>query len=97
KGIAAALAKAGAAVAIHERQPSEAATAVATALAGEHGVRTALVMADFRDPTSIAPMFAAFDRVFDSIDILVNNAGFEVPEAAEAIVLDAWEDVLRVN
>jgi len=97
KGIAAALAGAGAAVAVHEREPSEAATAVAAALAREHGVKAALMTADFRDPASVAPMFAAFDQIFDGVDILVNNAGFEIAQAAEAIAVDEWEDVLRVN
>jgi NAD(P)-dependent dehydrogenase (short-subunit alcohol dehydrogenase family) len=97
KGIAAALAEAGAAVAVHARTPSPGADAFAAELVEKQGVRTGVVTGDFLDPATIPAMFAAFDRQFGGIDILVNNAGFEVAEAAEKIALADWEAVLRVN
>jgi glucose 1-dehydrogenase len=97
KGIATALAQAGANVAIHARQPSPAADAFAEALAVECATEVRVVTADFLDPGSIVPMFTAFDQSFSAIDILVNNAGYEIAEAAEKVPLDDWESVLRVN
>lgn len=97
KGIAAGLAEAGANVAMHAREPSAEATVFAAELQARCGVKAAILTGDFLDAGSIPAMFDAFDAAFDRIDILVNNAGFEVPEAAEAIALDAWEAVLRVN
>jgi glucose 1-dehydrogenase len=97
KGIATGLARAGARVAIHAREPSPAATAFAGALGEECATEVRVLTGDFLDSGSIAPMFAAFDQAFAGIDILVNNAGFEVAEAAERIELADWESVLRVN
>jgi glucose 1-dehydrogenase len=97
KGIATGLAAAGAAVAVHAREPSPGADAFAAALARDHGVKTGVVTGDFLDGAAIPAMFAAFDLQFAGIDILVNNAGFEVAEAAEKIALAEWEAVLRVN
>jgi glucose 1-dehydrogenase len=97
KGIATALGRAGAAVAIHSREPSPAATAFAAELARESATDACVVTADFLDPASIPAMFDGFDRVFAGIDILVNNAGIEIAEAAEKVELADWEAVLRVN
>jgi glucose 1-dehydrogenase len=97
KGIATALARSGADIAIHVREPSPAASAFADALAKECATEVRILAADFLDPRSITPMFTAFDRAFAGIDILVNNAGFEIAEAAEKVPLDHWEAVLRVN
>ena len=97
RGIAEALARGGADVAVNYR--SDAAGAEGTADRVRAAGRRALaVRADVGLADEVAAMFAAVDREFGRLDLLVNNAGVggdghllhETPIAS-------WERVLRTN
>jgi 2-deoxy-D-gluconate 3-dehydrogenase len=93
RGIAVALAAAGAdIVAVGRRPPSETETEVAAL-----GRRLEFVGADLRDTGSAQAIVAEALRSFESIDILVNNAG--IIRRNDALAFDAtdWDEVLDVN
>jgi NAD(P)-dependent dehydrogenase (short-subunit alcohol dehydrogenase family) len=61
------------------------------------GRRASAVRCDNGDPDQIAAMIAAFDRAFDRVDVLVNNVGIGHRARPEALSLDDWRKVVRVN
>lgn len=97
RGIAEALAAAGADVAINFRGNAAGAEETA-ALVRAAGRRALTVQADVGDPDQVAAMCGAVDEAFGRLDVLVNNAGHgggrkllhETPFAD-------WERVLRSN
>jgi 3-oxoacyl-[acyl-carrier protein] reductase len=96
RGIALALAGAGARVAVHHRVAEEEATAVVAeirALGGE----AIEVGADVTDPDDVAAMVAKVRGAFDTIDILVNNAGSARPLPLEAVHLATWDATIAAN
>ena len=97
RGIAVALAAAGADVAVNYR--SNAAGAEETAHhVREAGRRALCIRADVGDPAQVAAMFARFDRKLGAIDILVANAGHGSPsKPLHETSWDEWERVLRSN
>ncbi|MDP8921848.1 MAG: SDR family oxidoreductase [Chloroflexota bacterium] len=92
-----ALAVQGADVALNDLDPAraEAATRVIAALGG----RTVAVPADVIDETEVAAMVERCVAELGGLDILVNNAGGSGGSAGpiEALSLDAWERVQRLN
>lgn len=95
-GVAAALAAAGARIALH-------------GLAGEleiHEAREALVAAgspqveffdgDLRQPDRIAALMAAVEA-WGGVDILVNNAGIQHTAGLADMAPDAWDQIIAVN
>jgi NAD(P)-dependent dehydrogenase (short-subunit alcohol dehydrogenase family) len=94
--VAAALAAAGADVVLHGRSrlPLDSS---ATALAAEHGVRTATLTADLADAEAVERLAAEALEPFDGLDILVNNAGITYPEMAADLTAAAWDATLAVN
>ena len=95
RAMAAALAAAGASVAVAGRNQDRN-TAVAAELAGL-GVRTAAVQADVRDAGSCRAMIEEAAGHLGRLDILINNAGTNIRKAPETFTLDQWREVLETN
>lgn len=94
--IALALAKAGANVAIHHFESTDAAQQTAEELR-EFGVRAEIFKADLRDPQRIERLFTEVDAAFQRLDVLVNSAAtFEKKPALEITPKD-WDRVLDLN
>jgi 2-deoxy-D-gluconate 3-dehydrogenase len=92
--IAAALAEAGAAVAVHgNRRPG---TETAAALTAD-GHNAAAFQADLSTTAGASTLFTAVEAHFGHIDILINNAGTIHREAAVDTTLESWQQVLQVN
>jgi 3-oxoacyl-[acyl-carrier protein] reductase len=95
RGIALALADAGAAVVVNVRSNLKEAEAVAGEI--ERGGGTALaVTADVADADAVGAMVAAAASRFGRIDILVNNAAVRVEQALETMTLADWRAVTGV-
>jgi 2-deoxy-D-gluconate 3-dehydrogenase len=91
-----ALARAGATVAVVDRD--EAAAAETVIAAKEEGVsRAADYLADVSDETEIEALFAAIVKEEGRIDILVNNAGTALRAPAVELQLADWDKVVAVN
>ena len=99
--MAAALARAGARVAILGRR-REAAEAKATELRGA-GAEAIAVIADVMDESSLRHAADAVTRKWERVDILLNTAGGNVAGArtdgkpAFAMPIDAFDEVVRLN
>ena len=97
KGIAEALAGAGANVLLNgfgdaaqiEKQRAE--------LAAKAGVEVAYHGADMSKPAEIREMVAAAQGVFGRVDILVNNAGIQHVAPIEEFPDDRWDAVIAIN
>jgi len=96
RAIAAALAEAGAAVAIHCRSNAALAKALAESLS--RGDRRARVyLSDFGDPQACASLIESVRADFGRIDILVNNAGTVRVRNTETTSLADWHDMIGVD
>lgn len=96
QGIAEALARAGADVAVNYR--SDAAGAEETANRIRAAGRRALVLgADVGSPEEVERMFAALDDAFGRFDILVNNSGVGGGGQIHETSFADWERVIRTN
>ena len=89
--IAAALAQAGATVALHgnRRPATEAATAI--------GASATAFQADLGSADGPARLFEEVKQKLGHVDILVNNAGTIHRSAAAETLLEDWQHVLQVN
>jgi glucose 1-dehydrogenase len=96
RGIAEALARHGADVAINYHRDQAGAEETA-GLVRAAGRRTLVVGGDVGDPSDVARMFAELDGAFDRFDILVNNAGIGGSGRVSQTTFDAWERVIRTN
>lgn len=96
KGIAVALAHAGADVMINFRSNPDGANAVA-AEARHCGSRVVTHQADVSQEDEVAAMFRRMFEEFGTIDILVNNAGLQQDAPFEQMTLKQWNTVLGVN
>jgi gluconate 5-dehydrogenase len=99
--IAEALARAGAAVAVHGRKP-ESTAAARESLAAElssDGVdaRTEAVSFDVTDHERMLEQVRSLEARLGAIDILVNNAGIQFRSPVVDFPLDAWHNVLDTN
>src|SRR5688572_9454774 len=92
---AAALAAAGAAVALHSNE--QPATQTAERICKESGRRTELFTADLADRAAADALVAGTLARFGRIDILVNNAGIIRRRAAAQHTDDDWDAVIEVN
>ena len=91
------LAEAGCDVAVHWSGHEDAARAVSER-AAEHGVRTALVQADLRDPAAIAGLIAQVEDELGPVDVLVANAGINTPVQDIADVSpEQWDETIALN
>ena len=94
--IAARLAEAGAAVALHYRSSSEAAERAA-AVCATYGVNTAVGRADLGHPGQVDALISLVVSRLGKLDILVNNAGIYPVEALLDMSPEAWSETLRAN
>ncbi len=96
--VAAALAAAGHAVAVHCRVDTAAAETVVSALPGSGHT---IVSGDIADPEQVRAFVAAAVTALGGIDVLVNNAGvyFEQPIASTSYSAwqDAWRRIVDIN
>jgi len=97
RGIAAELARRGAAVAIADLPPLDDAHALRLELEAG-GARAVVVAMDVSDEAQVAAGFtAAAGALGGPVDLLVNNAGIEMPHRLVDMPLEAWQRVLDVN
>jgi len=95
-GIAVALARAGADVAVNYRERADAANAVCAEITGM-GRKAIAFQADVSVAADVRRMAAEVEAHLGSIDILVNNAGIAHPRKLEEITEAEWDEVLTVN
>ncbi len=93
RGIAAALAGAGAEIVAVSRHPAETLAAEVEAL----GRRCHVVTADLGDPGQVETVLPRAVAAAGRVDILVNNAGTATRGPALDVPLEAWHRVLQVN
>ena len=96
KGVAVALAEAGADVVVNYVSGEEAAHAVAAEIAAL-GVKTMCHQADVTREEEVQNMFRRARESLGTVDILVNNAGIQKDSAFEEMSLEKWQQVLDVN
>ena len=96
RSIAAALAKAGARVAVTGRDLTKAQEAAA-ALASETGVEVRGYAADVADVAQASALVEAVERDFGQLDILVNNAGLTRDNLLMRLKDDDWDAVIDAN
>lgn len=92
RAIALALAEHGADVLVHARQSKDRAQQVMEQIR-QQGIRSEVVLADFRDPVACARFVADAWERFGPIDIWINNAGADTLTGAAAKL--PFEDKLR--
>jgi glucose 1-dehydrogenase len=96
KGIAIALAHAGADVVVNYRAHPEVAEAVAEE--GKRcGSRVVVHQADVSDEAQVREMFRRAVAELGTVDILVNNAGLQQDAPFERMTLKQWNTVIGVN
>lgn len=96
KGIAIALAHAGADVVVNYRNNPEVLDAIRRE--AEHcGSRVIAHQADVSDEAQVQEMFRRAVNEFGTIDILVNNAGLQQDAPFEQMTIKQWNTVLGVN
>ncbi len=96
KGVALALAQAGADVVVNFRDGREAAEAVVASIAAA-GRRGLAIQAGGSDGRAVVAMFDRAIRELGTIDVLVNNAGLQMDSPFERMTLAQWNTVLAVN
>ena len=95
-GIAIALARAGAHVAVNFRERADAANGVCGEIIGT-GRKAIAIQADVSVSADVTSMVAEIEAQLGGIDILVNNAGIAHPRKLEDITEAEWDEVLTVN
>lgn len=95
-GIAVALARAGANVAINYHERADAANAMCSEIAAL-GRKALAVQADVSVVAEIRRMVAEVESRLGPIDVLVNNAGIAHPQKLEEITEQDWDEVLTTN
>ena len=96
KGIAIALAHAGADVVVNFVSNEEVAQQVVEE-ASRGGSRVNALKADISDEAQVQAMFKRMIEDFGTIDILVNNAGLQQDAPFEDMTLEQWNKVIGVN
>jgi 3-oxoacyl-[acyl-carrier protein] reductase len=98
RGVALAMAAAGADVVINHPTPGESGAALQVAEEVRRLGRRALVLqADVSDAQAVESMVASTLSAFGKIDILVNNAGIAIAGAAHEMPVDLWDRVIAVH
>ena len=95
-GIAVALARAGADVAVNYRQRADAANTVCAEITAL-GRKALAVQADVSVAAEVKRMVAEIETRLGPVDILVNNAGIAHPRKLEEIAEAEWDETLTVN
>jgi gluconate 5-dehydrogenase len=97
RAMAEALVDHGASVCIAARAEEKAST-IASEISSRTGVRCASCAADLAVEASVRTLGATVDRVFGGrLNIAVNSAGINIRNRIEAISLDEWSAIQRVN
>lgn len=98
RGVAMAMAAAGADVVINHPTADESGAAAQVADEVRRLGRRALVLqADVSDPQAVEAMAASALAAFGKIDILVNNAGIAIAGAAHEMPVELWDRVIAVH
>ncbi len=95
-GIALALARAGADVAVNYHKNADAAATVCREISAL-GRRALAVQADVSVAAEVRRVVAEVETRLGSVDILVNNAGIAHPQRLEDITEQDWDEVLTTN
>ena len=95
-GIAKALARAGANVAVNYRAQADAAHAVCREILAI-GRKAVAIQADVSISADVQRMVAEVESSLGAIDILVNNAGIAQPRKLQEITEAEWDEILDVN
>jgi NAD(P)-dependent dehydrogenase (short-subunit alcohol dehydrogenase family) len=95
RGIAGALADAGAAVVVADRDEEGATETVREIVAA--GGRGSSFVADMGNPDAIAALFRYVETTYGRLDVLVNAAAISAKAPAEDISVEAWDQALRIN
>ena len=95
-GVAIALARAGAHVAVNYHERADAANGVCGEIIGT-GRKAIAIQADVSVSADVTRMVAEIAAHLGGIDILVNNAGIAHPRKLEDITEAEWDEVLTVN
>lgn len=96
QGIALALAKTGADIAVNYHTREAEARAVCAQIQN-YGRRAIEFEADVSASEQVALMIASIEKKLGPIDILVNNAGITRPQPAEQVDEKAWDEIIRVD
>ena len=96
-GIARALAREGADIALNGFGDAAEIERLRASLAKEFGVRVAFVPADVSKPAEIRDMVARTVKELGAIDILVNNAGIQHTSPIEEFPEDRWDAIIAIN
>ena len=96
-GIAEALARAGASVAINSFTDSSDDHALAERISSESGARVIYLSADLSDGDAARSRVARADAAFGGVDILVNNAGIQHVAPIDAFPVAKWDMILAIN
>ena len=97
KGIAEALAAAGANVALNGFGDAQEIEALRRHIEETHGVSALYLGADLSKPEATRDMMRAAIEAFGSIDILVNNAGIQHVDPIEDFPTEKWDLILALN
>lgn len=90
------LASAGADVILVSRHLDQAQQAAAQ-IAGDHGHRAMGFAADVTQPDQVQSMVDAALQAFERIDILINSAGINIRGPIDALSLEQFREVQRIN
>ena len=96
RGIALALARQGAEVAINYRSSEEEAEKVQGEIE-KLGRRSIIIQADVSQKEAVEKMVAEVKKAFGKIDILVNNAGMAIFKPFDQLTEEDWDRTLAVN
>jgi 3-oxoacyl-[acyl-carrier protein] reductase len=95
-GVAVALAKAGADVAINYHTQDEAARSVEDQVV-KAGRRAIVVKCDVSDASAVRQMVGDIERELGTVSILVNNAAIARPQKIEDITEQDWDEIIDTN
>jgi 3-oxoacyl-[acyl-carrier protein] reductase len=96
RGVAIALARSGASVAVNYISNKAAAEGVLEEIRSGGG-RACVIQADVSDSREADRLVHETAGMFGDIDILVNNAGIAKPQSFEKVSESDWDEILRVN
>lgn len=96
RGVALALARQGAQVAVHYRSRADEAAAVAGEIAAAGG-RAFTAQAELRDPAAVEAMVESVTARAGSLDLLVNNVGTFLVKNITAVTPAEWERALATT
>ena len=97
RGIARALAAAGADVMLNGFGDAVQIEALRAGMAAEYSVKVAYSGSDISKPEQIAAMVAETEATLGSLDILVNNAGIQSIANIEDFPAERWDAIIAIN